>query len=209
MWVDFSTTHITIIHISIEIKIFNLWDPSTGKIFTRTPGTHGHDGPYKGTPPPLTPSPGGAPTPAAPPSGGQPSGRESPSISLSPNPVTQGTAVTLSASGFAPNASLSIDVTRPSGVHDHFGMTTQSDGSGSFTFPTTGSSTELGTFTVTATNTATQASASASVQVLPAGGGTPSTPAGPTSTPAGPTSTPTDTGAGTTPSPQTGQTSTP
>ncbi len=49
LWVGFSTTQITIIQQSTTIiNNYTLYDPSNGMTFTRTPGVHGHDGPYMG-----------------------------------------------------------------------------------------------------------------------------------------------------------------
>jgi hypothetical protein len=186
LWSGFSTTNITIIHQSIKIiDIFTLYDPTTGKTFPRYPGAHGRDGPYNGTtPPPLK---GGNPTP---PPSGQPGRRENPSVSLSPNPVTQGGTVTLSASGFAPGAALTITVNRPDGVVEHYPLTAGSDGSGTYTFSNAAGSAPLGTYNVTVSNPSTGAQASGSVDVVAPSGGSPSTPGSGTSTPGSGTSTP-------------------
>src|SRR5205807_1799867 len=113
------------------INIFTLYDPGTGMIFNRTPGAGGTDSPARPAPgsmvnptpmanpaptpgasPSPSPSPTPSPAPCANPSGcGTPS--ENPAVSLSPNPVTQGDTETLTASGFAPNKNLDIQVTRP------------------------------------------------------------------------------------------------
>lgn len=176
LWTNFSTTNITIIVQSTTIiNIFTLYDPSTGKLFPRTRGAHGRDGPYSGTPstnttqtqqttPPPAPSttPGSTPTPA--PAPAAPS--ENPSVSLSPNPVTQGGTVTLSASGFAPNASLDITVNRPDGNVDHFQTSAQADGTASYVFSNAAGNSPLGTYNVTVTNPASGANASASIDVV-------------------------------------------
>jgi hypothetical protein len=186
LWSYFSTTRITIIQQSITIiKVFKLYDPATGKIFTRTP--NGRDGPYTNSSPntPLpSPSPGSPSAPPATPA--SPSApRESPSVSLSPNPVVQGQTVTLSASGFAPNASLQITVNRPDGVVEHDPYTADGSGRATYTFSNAAATAPLGTYNVTVADTATGASGSASIDVVApsssssgnsGGGGTPTTP---------------------------------
>lgn len=176
LWATFNVTQVTIINQSSTIiNTFTLYDPNTGSEFKRGAGQAGGDGPYltpaganpaPGATPGSTPAPApGTPTPAPAPS--RPA--ENPSITLSPNPVTQGDAVTLSGSGFAPGASVAIKVVRPDGNVDNFGpVTADSSGAASFTFPSTGGGTLTGTFQVTATNTASGASASSSVDVVPA-----------------------------------------
>lgn len=165
LWSGFSTTNITIIQQSTTIiNKFLLYDPRTGQLFPRTPGVNGHDGPYTNPGAQTTSTPSGQSTPSGP-------AKENPSVSLSPNPVTQGQTVTLSASGFQPGATLDIKVDRPDGVTEHYSTTADSSGNGSYTFSNAGGSI-LGTYTVTVTNTATGASASTSIQVLPAGGNT-------------------------------------
>jgi hypothetical protein len=171
LWSDFNPTRITIINQSTTIiDTFILYDPSTGRTFPRTPGPHGHDGPYSASPtspttppPPTTPtttSTGATPTP--PPT---PRPAESPSVSLSPNPVTQGDTVTLTASGFAPGASLQITVNRPDGVVERYPLSAGSGGTGTYTFSNAGANAPLGTYNVTVTNTATSAQASGSITV--------------------------------------------
>jgi hypothetical protein len=174
LWTDFSPTRITIINQSTTIiNTFLLYDPTTGKTFARTPGPHGHDGPYTASPSgtttqtqpttPTTTSTGATPTPTPPPA---PAPTESPSVSLSPNPVTQGDTVTLTASGFAPGATLQITVNRPDGVVEHYPLSAGSGGSGTYTFSNAGANAPLGTYNVTVTNTATSAQASGSVAVV-------------------------------------------
>jgi hypothetical protein len=180
LWTSFNPTQITIINQSTTIiNTFILYDPATGKLFPRTPGPHVHDGPYQGTSTTTTPqqqtSTGGTPTQP-----GSPGKTENPSMSLSPNPVTQGGTVTLSASGFAPNASLAITVNRPDGAVDHFSTTTGADGSATYTFTNAGAQVALGTYNVTVTNTSTGANASSSIDVVAAAGSNP--PAGNTTT---------------------------
>ncbi len=145
---------------------FKLYDPATGKIFTRTP--NGRDGPYTNSSP-NTPQPSPSPgNPSAPPTTpASPSApRESPSVSLSPNPVVQGQTVTLSASGFAPDASLQITVNRPDGVVEHDPYTADGSGRATYTFSNAAATAPLGTYNVTVANTATGASGSASIDVV-------------------------------------------
>jgi hypothetical protein len=191
VWASFSTTQITIIEQSPRIiNTYTLYDPNTGKLFKRGAGQTGSDSPYL-TPATPNPSPGTnsgttpAPTPSTPSTPSPSAPAENPSMTLSPNPVTQGAAVTLSASGFAPGSSIAIKVVRPDGIVDNFGpISADSSGAASFTFPSAGGGTAVGTFQVTATNTASGASASSSIDVLPAGGGSTGTgTSGTTSTP--------------------------
>jgi hypothetical protein len=183
LWAGFSPTQITIIIESTTIiNTFTLYDPTNGMLFTRTPGMHGRDGPYKGTSTSTTTSPGPTtPTPTSPqPTTPTPTSTsststqtapattpaENPSVSLSPNPVTQGATVTLTASGFAPGASLDITVNLPNGVVQHFQMSAGADGTGTYTFSNAAGNAPLGTYNVTVTNPATSAQASASIVVL-------------------------------------------
>jgi hypothetical protein len=169
LWVGFSTTNITIIQQSVTIiNQFILYDPTTGKEFKRSP--NGHDGPYINVVNPSsssstsTTTTGTASTPTQPTTPTAPS--ENPSVSLSPNPVVQGNTVTLSASGFAPGASLDITVNRPDGVVEHYPLTAGADGSGTYTFSNAAGNAPLGTYNVTVTNTSTGASASGSIDVI-------------------------------------------
>jgi hypothetical protein len=186
LWTGFSTTHITIINQTTTIiNVFKLYDPTNGRIFPRSPG--GRDGPYIGTPTgtvtggqSTTPSPSSpgstAPQPSAPrPSA--PAASENPLVSLSPNPVTQGDTVTLTASGFAPNASLQITVNRPDGVVEHYPLSASSNGTGTYSFSNAAGNAPLGTYSVTVTNLSTGANASGSVDVVapPASSTTPGT----------------------------------
>jgi hypothetical protein len=181
VWTGFSPTRITIIRESTTIiRIFTLYDPASGTLFTRTSGAHGHDGPSTGTStrttptqppptstttqlPPTTTSTGSTPTqtPTSP-----QTTVEKPSVSLSPNPVVQGGTVTLRASGFAPRSALQITVERPDGGVDHFSTSAGADGIGTYAFTNAGANVPLGTYTVTVTNPATGAQASASIAVL-------------------------------------------
>ncbi len=181
LWTSFNPTQITIINQSTTIiNTFTLYDPATGKLFPRTPGVHGQDGPYAGTatnttpqpPPPTSTGPSSTPTqPASPP----PAKTENPSVSLSPNPVTQGGTVTLTATGFAAGTTLDITVDRPDGGVDHFSTSTGSDGTGTYTFTNAGANVQLGTYSVTVTNPSTGAHASSSIDVVAPPGSTPPT----------------------------------
>jgi hypothetical protein len=180
LWTGFSTSRITIIQQSTTIiKQYILYDPSTGMEFPRTPGSHGYDGPYMGAgtgnqapQQPASPQGSGPAQPAP----AQPSApTENPSMSLSPNPVTQGDTVTLSASGFAPGASLQITVTRPDGVVEHYPTSAGSDGSATYTFSGAAGNSPTGTYSVTVANPATGASASGSIEVQPASASTSTT----------------------------------
>src|SRR5947209_2426161 len=146
LWTGFSTTNITIINQSTTIiKIFTLFDPNTGKTFQRTPGEGGKDGPYSGSG--TSTSTPGSSTPAP---AGSGAGSENPSASFSPNPVTIGDTLTLSMSGFAPGASLTIKVHRPDGGDDADRHTTAgSDGSATYSFPNAGAGEQPGTYTIT------------------------------------------------------------
>lgn len=187
-WVNFSTTNITIIQQSTTIiDTFTLYDPNTGMTFQRTPGASGTDGPYQQSPPSAAnPLPSGTPPAATPPSSGSPSGSGSPSsnpsVSLSPNPVTAGDTVTLSASGFTPNSTLTINVHRPDGGEDAPRTTsTDSQGNASYTFPNAGGSI-TGGYTVTVSDSAGH-TASGSITVVPRAGSqspSPATPGTPT-----------------------------
>jgi hypothetical protein len=136
---------------------------------------HGHDGPYTAASPtttptttqpqPTNPTPtatGSTPTQTSPPA----TLAENPSVSLSPDPVTQGDTATLTASGFAPGASLQITVNRPDGVVEHYPLSAGSDGTGAYTFSNAAGNAPLGTYNVTVANLATGAQASASVTVV-------------------------------------------
>ena len=87
-WADFDTTHITIIETSTTIiNVFTIYDLSTGKLYTKTPGANGTDGPYTGAPSSGTTN---APAPApAPPSTTPPvqTGTTGPSTSCPPGEV--------------------------------------------------------------------------------------------------------------------------
>jgi Domain of unknown function (DUF6777) len=175
VWTGFNPSNITIIQQSTTIiNQYILYDPNTGQLYPQTPGINGKAGPYQGgtgTTSTTTPS-----SPTTPTTGTSTSSttttpaQENPSVSLSPNPVTAGATVTLSATGFAPNVDLAIDVNRPDGGTDHFSTTTDSGGNASYTFPNAGGSI-TGTYTVTVTNPNTGAHASTTIDVLPPSGG--------------------------------------
>jgi Fic/DOC family len=181
LWTSFTTINITIIKQSPTIiNTYTLYDPNTGTEFKRTSGLHGHDGPYINTGPAgQNPTPGGAAAPSSPsqqqPPGGSTSNppqtnnrpAENPSVSLSPNPVVQGDTVTLSASGFAPGASLQITVNRPDGVVEHYPLTAGSNGSATYTFSNAAGNAPLGNYNVTVADLATGASGSGSIDVVP------------------------------------------
>jgi hypothetical protein len=186
LWSGFNPTHITIINQSTTIiNTFTLWDPSNGMTFTRTPGVNGTDEPYipssstNTTTPPSQTTP--VPTTSVTTGTNQttqpsiPTKAENPAVSLSPSPVTQGETVTLTASGFAPGASLQITVTRPDGVVEHFPTSAGGDGTASYTFPNAAGNAPLGTYNVTVTNPATSAHAAGSIEVLPRSAGASST----------------------------------
>jgi len=90
---------------------------------------------------------------------------ESPSASFSPLAGHPGDQYTLSASGFAPNTTLSVQLTRPDGVLEHYSINTDSSGSGTYSFEPTGSATPLGTYTAVVSNPATGAQTQASTSV--------------------------------------------
>jgi hypothetical protein len=194
LWASFTTTNITIIEQSPTIiNTYTLYDPNTGTDFKRTSGLYGHDGPYINVGPktptptaPPTPTPTPAPTPTPTPAptptptpaptptptpAPTPAPAEHPSMSLSPNPVTAGDTVTLSASGYTPNVTLDIKVIRPDSVEQHFGTTTDSSGAATYTFPNAGGSI-YGTYTVTVTDPNTGANASKTIDVVPPSGQT-------------------------------------
>jgi hypothetical protein len=157
LWPGFSTSSITIIQQSTTIiNQYILYDPNTGQLYPQAPGINGKAGPYQGGTTTGT-------TPRTSTTSGQ--ATENPSVSLSPNPVTAGGTVTLSATGFAPNADLAIDVNRPDGGTDHFSTPTDGSGNATYTFPNAGGSL-TGTYTVTVTNPNTGAHASSTIEVV-------------------------------------------
>jgi hypothetical protein len=160
LWPGFSTSSITIIQQSTTIiNQYILYDPNTGKLYPQTPGINGKAGPDRGG---TTTATGTTPKTTTASSG---PAQENPSVSLSPNPVTLGATVTLSAAGFAPNVDLAIDVNRPDGRTDHFSTTSDGSGNAGYTFPNAGGSL-TGSYTVTVTNPNTGAHASSSIEVV-------------------------------------------
>jgi pyruvate/2-oxoglutarate dehydrogenase complex dihydrolipoamide acyltransferase (E2) component len=182
-WSGYAPGNITIINSSTTIiQNFRLYDPDTGRTFRRPAGTDGtEDGPYINvvTPPtattpaqPVTPTTTTptqppaptqtqtqtAPTPPAAPS-------ENPSASFTPVAGTRGDTFTLTASGFAPNTTLAVALTRPDGVLERYSITTDASGSGSHQFEQTGAATPLGTYTAVVRNPETGAQAQASTSV--------------------------------------------
>ena len=187
LWPGFSAQSITIIQQSTTIiNQYILYDPNTGQLYPQAPGINGKAGPYQGgTNPGTTPQTTPQTTPGR--------TQENPSVSLSPNPVTLGGTVTLSATGFAPNVDLAIDVNRPDGGTDHFSTPSGASGNATYTFPNAGGAL-TGSYTVTVTNPSSGAHASVSIQVIgPSGGNTGS---GGNTTPSGNTGTGGNTGAG-------------
>jgi hypothetical protein len=74
-----------------------------------------------------------------------------PSASFSPASGTADDTYTLYASGFRPNVTLSVSLVRPDGVQESYSITTGSNGSGSYTFPSANNPV-LGTYTATVTD---------------------------------------------------------
>lgn len=58
-----------------------------------------------------------------------------PAASFSPSSGTAADTYTLSASGFRPNTTLSVSLTRPDGASERYSITTNGSGNGSYTFP--------------------------------------------------------------------------
>jgi hypothetical protein len=95
-----------------------------------------------------------------------------PAASFSPASGTANDTYTLYASGFRPNVTLTVRLTRPDGVGESYTIATGSDGSGSYTFPYV-SNPVLGTYTATITDTGTGDTATASTTVSAAPEATP------------------------------------
>ena len=183
-WTYFRTTRITIITRSVKIiDTFTLYDPDTGKTFTRPAGTSGEidDPSIENLPPVMEPAP--APPPVQPqPQPAQPSPsppettpspapeRENPTAAFSPNPGQQGDTFTLGVYGFRPGANLDVTLTRPDGHVEHYPIQVRSDSEGFYVFRNT-ENVITGTYRAVVTNPATGAQASASLQVFPSGGG--------------------------------------
>jgi hypothetical protein len=185
-WPRFQTRYITIIERTTTIiETFRLYDPDTGKTFTRPAGTSGGSDlpgsqdlpapmlpvpptePPPATPPPVQQAPPET-TPAPSPAPSQPA-QEDPRAAFSPNPGEQGDTFTLVVGGFAPGANLDVTLTRPDGGVEHYSIAVESDGEGRHVFP--GDPNVItGTYNATVTNASSGAVAHASVQVLPRGG---------------------------------------
>ena len=173
VWPSFTPSHITIINQSTTIiNVFKLADPSTGTIFARPAGTAGgSDRPYHGpggtpapqAPPTLPPTQTIVPPPAQPTPAPPTTQAENPSARFDPQVGTASDTYTLSASGFQPGT-VSVDLTRPDGVHESYGFEIGPGGTGSFTFPHNGDPI-LGTYTAVLTNPATGATATATTTV--------------------------------------------
>lgn len=176
VWPAFQPTSITIINQSTTvINVFKLYDPDTGRIFARPAGTDGtRDKPYYGPggspkpapQPPQTPTVQ-QPTTATPPSTPtteQPPAAVAPSAAFDPQVGSPQDTYTLYVSSFEPNASLTVDLTRPDGVHETYRLQTGSDGTGNYTFPHNGDPIP-GTYRAVITNPATGTSTSASTTV--------------------------------------------
>ena len=171
-WAGYAPGRITIIEQSVTIiDDYTLYDPDTGGLFARPAGTDGtRDRPAgERTPeaPPAQPEPTTTPPPAPPaqttteaPS----TPVEQPSASFSPSTGTVNDTYTLSASGFAPNTTLQVTLTRPDGATESYSISTGSDGSGSYTFPHSGDP-PLGTYTALVVNPGTGAEARATTTV--------------------------------------------
>jgi hypothetical protein len=187
-WPRFETRYITIIERTTTIiRTYTLYDPDSGKTFSRPAGTSGGSDLPAGQslPEPMVPVPPTAPTtPATPPpvqqappqttpeqpQQPQQPATENPRADFSPNPGQAGDTFTLSVYGFRPGAHLEVTLVRPDGHVEHYAITVGSDSGGHFTFP--GDPNVItGTYNATVTNPDTGAAAHAAVQVLPRGGG--------------------------------------
>jgi hypothetical protein len=116
------------------------------------------------------PEPRPTPTPQPP---AQPPPQTNPAASFLPSSGPVCRPYTLSASGFAPNRTLSITLVRPDGVNESYSMTTGPGGSGSYTFapgPRCANDVQ-GIYTATVRDPQTGDSAQASVGVSGGGGG--------------------------------------
>jgi hypothetical protein len=183
-WPRFEVRHITIIERTTRIiDTFVLFDPDTGKTFTRPAGTDGALDIPAGSelPEPMAPAPPTEPPPTQPPPQAPPAQpappettpaqppQEQPAANFSPNPGRQGDTFTLAAYGFSPGARLEVILTRPDGGVEHYSIAVGGDGGGSHVFaadPTV----ITGTYNAVVRNPGTGAEAHASVQVLPSGG---------------------------------------
>jgi hypothetical protein len=89
----------------------------------------------------------------------------SPTASFSPSSGTSANTYTLNVSGFRPNATLSVALTRPDGVRENYSIQTDSSGSGSHNFGRVSKDVVLGTYTAVVTDPGTGDSATASTRV--------------------------------------------
>jgi hypothetical protein len=89
----------------------------------------------------------------------------SPTAAFSPSAGTTANTYTLSVSGFRPNVSLNVALTRPDGVRETYGIRTNAAGSGSHNFGRVSSNAVVGTYTATVTDPGTGDSANASARV--------------------------------------------
>lgn len=87
-----------------------------------------------------------------------------PAASFSPSSGTAADSYTLRASGFRPNVSLTVALTRPDGVRESYSIRTDGSGSGSYPFGQV-SNTVLGTYTAVVRDAGTGDSATASTTV--------------------------------------------
>jgi hypothetical protein len=173
-WSGFQPTSITVINQSTTIiKIFTLYDPATGKLFPRRAGPwrRGSDGPYQGSQPSTSSTPTTAPPTSTPaqPAPSQPA--RNPTAAFSPSSGTVLDSYSIGVTGFPPNATLDVSLTRPDGGVEHYTISTGSSGTGSFAFPHV-SNPAPGTYSAVVSDS-TGDSASASVNVAPAPGTAP------------------------------------
>ncbi|MDQ4041637.1 MAG: hypothetical protein M3141_07790 [Actinomycetota bacterium] len=110
---------------------------------------------------------------AAPPPEPQRGPRIDPRAYFSPSSGHVGQAFTLYVSGFSPNATVQFTITRPNGVLDPpYSLTTDSSGSGSYSFRPTGADNVIGTYTATIRDpTGATASATATLMAPERGDG--------------------------------------
>ena len=105
---------------------------------------------------------------------GTTTGYTNPRAAFSPSVGTPQDTYTLSASGFRPNVTLSVRLTRPDGASESYSLTTNGSGSGSYTFPRVDDAI-AGTYTAVVTDPGSgdRASASTTVRATGAQPGTP------------------------------------
>lgn len=169
-WSGFSQTNITIINQSTTIiHVFKLYDPSTGQLFARPAGSSGErDGAVVRNAPPTNTTTTTSPQPQATtetrPSAPQPA--RNPAAGFSPSSGTVSDAYTIRVTGFRPNATLKMQLTRPDGGIEHYTISTNASGSGSYTFPHVNNPAP-GTYSAVVSDGQTGDSASASTRVSP------------------------------------------